>query len=77
MAEINEENLARYGDLKLSMESEGDGYFFYGYGLPSEYQDDEEIVKAFKEAEQGINNFQSLVEKRIIDNGGRPEDFTY
>ncbi len=65
-----------YGELKQVYESEGDGYFFYGYGLPSEYIGDEELKKLFKEAEKAVENFKQYVEKKIIQHGGDPEDWT-
>ena len=65
----------RYGSLKMKMESEGDGYFFYGYGLPSDFAADKEIADAFNSAEQAVDSFKTLVEKKIIENGGDPEDW--
>ena len=60
----------KYGNLKLTLENEGDGYFFWGYGLPKEYHDDIEILTAFNDASKEVDSFKNLVEKRITDNGG-------
>ena len=75
--ENSSELLEKYGNLKMTVESEGDGYFFYGYGLPSEYNNDVDLVEAFKLAESSVENFKKIVEKRITDNGGDPEEFTF
>jgi len=73
---MNEETqIEKYGNLKMTMEIEGDGYFFYGYGLNSEYQDDEELKEKFAAAEKAIDEFKSYVEKKIIDAGGSPEEW--
>lgn len=65
----------KYGNLKLTLENEGDGYFFWGYGMPSGFEEDEEITKAFNEASKAVDGFKNLVEKRITDNGGDPENW--
>lgn len=76
MAETNDTEIEKWGELKLVMETEGDGYFFYGYGLPSEFMDDDETEKLFNEAEKAIDRFKTFVEQKIIDNGGDPEDWS-
>lgn len=71
----NETKIEHYGDLKIIMDNEGDGYFFYGYGLPKEYEDDIELKIKFDEAYAAIDDFKNIVEKRIIDAGGDPSDW--
>lgn len=73
--ETNNEQLEKYGNLKVVMEIEGDGYFFFGYGLNSEYRDDPELVNKFEEASRAIDGFKTYVENQIIINGGNPEDW--
>lgn len=65
-----------WGNLKLTSELEGDGYFFYGYGLPSEYQKNEKLKSLFYSAEEAIDEFKNYVENELIKEGGRPEDWT-
>lgn len=71
----NEQQIEFWGELKQTLENEGDGYFFYGYGLPSEYSEDTELLTLFSEAENSVNNFKNYIEQKIIDNGGDPEDW--
>lgn len=70
-----EEQIAYWGELKLTLEEEGDGYFFYGYGLSSEYND-EKLQILFNNAEESINDFKDYIENEIIKAGGNPEDWT-
>ena len=65
----------KYGNLKMKMENEGDGYFFWGYGMPSGYDEDKEIQEAFQKAEEAVDGFKTLVEKRIKENGGDPDNW--
>lgn len=66
----------KYGELKLLMESEGDGYFFWGYGLPTQFLIEKDIKEKFEIATKAIDAFKTLVEKKIIENGGKPEDWS-
>lgn len=67
----------KYGELKIMMESEGDGYFFWGYGLPGAFSEEKDIKEKFETAAKAIDEFKTLVEKKITENGGNPEDWTY
>ena len=73
---MDENKIQFWGNLKLTLELEGDGYFFYGHGLPSEYEDNKELKALFDNAEKAVDEFKNYVEEEIIKEGGRPEDWT-
>ena len=73
---MNKNEIEYWGNLKLTLELEGDGYFFYGHGLPSEYSKDDSLAQLFDDAEKSIDEFKNYVENKIIKCGGHPEDWT-
>lgn len=73
---IREANVKKYGMLKLTMELEGDGYFFYGHGLDDRYCDDPVLVELFNDADKSINKFNEHIEKKIRRNGGVIEEWS-
>lgn len=70
-----EELLAKYGNIFSVMCNEGDGYYFYGYESEGTFDFDKDLKSAFILANTNIELFKKLLEKRITDNGGLPEDY--
>ena len=73
--ELSEQIVEHYGNLKIYLEKEGDGYALWGAGLPKEYENDKELVKHWQDAATQTDTLKSYIEKKIIDNGGNPEDW--
>lgn len=73
---MDEDKIEYWGNLKLTLEQEGDGYFFYGYGLPKEYRGDQELVNLFNKSEKSIDDFKDYIENKITEYGGNLEDWS-
>lgn len=71
----NEKLIQKYGEMNLTLQMEGDGYYFWGYESLSTFKDDPDLKAAFEKAYDGINEFKTLLEKKITDAGGEPSEW--
>lgn len=65
--------LEAYGSIRMQMIKEGSGYYYYISA--TEFDFDPDLKVAFTQAAEGIEAFQALVDKRITDLGGRPDEY--
>jgi hypothetical protein len=75
MEQEENEKLENYGDTYSKMLTEGDGYYFYGYESEENFDFDEELKVKFIEARDSVESFKQLLESKIINEGGNPEDY--
>lgn len=68
-------DLEYYGNKKTKSCLEGEGYYVTDYESPDSFEEDKELQEAFKTADESMRNFYSLLDKRITDLGGNPDDY--
>lgn len=69
-------DLEYWGDTKIKITSEGLDYYLQNWASDSEFLHDEEVQEAFCKARDWLNIFEELIDKRISDLGGDPEEYT-
>jgi len=69
------ENLEFYGETRVKAGMEGYGYYVTDYESVSAFDGDPELKEAFIQAKNGMKSFYELLDKRIIDLGGDPNDY--
>ena len=68
-------DLEFYGDTRVKMGNEGAGYYVTDYESSEHFDGDEELKQAFVTAKESMNSFTQLLDKRITDLGGDPDDY--
>lgn len=64
-----------YMDVFQKMGWEGVDYYICDYASPEHFDVDPELKAALLRAREGVNEFLNLLESRIVENGGDPEDY--
>lgn len=70
-----QEYLELYDDIKVQSGIEGSGYFIQYYASEDMFDDDLELKELFKNAKKYINDFYELLDRRIEEYGGDPDEF--
>lgn len=68
-------NLEDYGEVLTKMNWEGDSYYIKYYAYPEQFDSDPELQAVFIRAQNGLIDFHELLNKRITQLGGNPEDY--
>jgi hypothetical protein len=72
---MSKKMLKFYGEIKIKAGIEGYGYYIQDYESESAFDCDEELKQKFVEARNAMNGFFELLNQRIEENGGDPDDY--